>query len=125
MFKLDLLINFSAKESRPPYDYKCDFKFKSYTFNAGVATQGDLNLAIFKNKAGCASPDPRNPDCAENTLGQRLEGYLKIAINRFRADPYQNRLTKVSEIRKMMRENESRLDSPWNDLLKCKKTPQI
>ena len=64
-------------------------------------------------------------DGKENTVGQRLEGYLKIAINRFRADPYQNRLTKVSEIRKMMRENESRLDSPWNDLLKCKKTPQI
>ena len=64
-------------------------------------------------------------DGKENTVGQRLEGYLKIAINRFRADPYQNRLTRVSEIRKMMRENESRLDSPWNDLLKCKKTPSI
>ena len=63
-------------------------------------------------------------DGMENTVGQRLEGYLKIAINRFRADPYQNRLTKVKEIREMMRENESRLDSPWNDLLKCKKDPQ-
>ena len=64
-------------------------------------------------------------DGQENTVGERLEGYIKIAINRFRADPYQNRLTKVSEIRKMMRENESRLDSPWNDLLKCKKDPQV
>ena len=64
-------------------------------------------------------------DGQENTVGERLEGYIKIAINRFRADPYQNRLTKVSEIQKMMKENESRLDSPWNDLLKCKKDPQV
>lgn len=64
-------------------------------------------------------------DGQENTVGERLEGYIKIAINRFRADPYQNRLTKVSEIQKMMKENESRLDSPWNDLLKCKKDSQV
>ena len=44
-----MLIRLSAKESRPPYDYKCDFKFKSYTFNAGVATLGDLNLSIFNH----------------------------------------------------------------------------
>ena len=117
LFGLTLVLYLSARESRPPKNYKCDFKFNSYTFNAGRATQrnygGDFNLNIFKE------------DGKENTVGQRLEGYLKIAINRFRADPYQNRLTKVSEIQKMMRENESRLDSPWNDLLKCKKTPQM
>ena len=94
-------------------EYKCDFKFNSYTFNAGYAFEaGDFQLTIFKE------------DGQENTVGQRLEGYLKIAVNRFRADPYQNRVTKVSEIQKMMKENESRLDSPWNDLLKCKKDPQ-
>ena len=78
-----------------------------------------------QNKAGCATQDFRNPDCAQNTLGERLEGYLKIAINRFRANPTVNRLTRVSEIQRLMKENESRLDSPWNDLLKCKKDPQI
>jgi len=119
--------SYQAKESRPPYDYKCDYKFKSYTFNAGVATLGDLNLSIFNHtsNAGCATQDFRNPDCAQNTLGERLEGYLKIAINRFRANPRDNRLTRVSVIQRLMKENESRLDSPWNDLLKCKKDPQI
>ena len=78
------------------------------------------------NKASCYQEHGyNNPDCAQNTLGERLEGYLKIAINNWRKNPEDNRLTKVSEIRKMMRENDDRLDSPWNDLLKCKKTPQI
>ena len=80
---------------------------------------------IINIQASCASQDYRNPDCAQNTLGERLEGYLKIAINRWRADQENNRLTKVSEIRKLMKENEDRMDSPWNDLLKCKKTPQV
>ena len=132
-----------ARESRPPYDHRCDFKFKSYTFNAGVATLGDLNLSIFnhtnkvyfqcmsmiklfiKIQASCASQDYRNQNCALNTFGERLKGYLKIAINRWRSNPEENRLTKVSEIRKMMVKNEDRMDSPWNDLLRCKKTPQV
>ena len=49
LFFDDMLTNLSARESRPPNDYKCDFKFKSYTFNAGVATLGDLNLSIFNH----------------------------------------------------------------------------
>ena len=61
---------------------------------------------------------------ATNTLGERLEGYLKIAINRFRANE-NNRLTTVEEINKLMKQNEDRPKSPWNNLLKCKKTPQI
>ena len=80
---------------------------------------------IIKLQASCASQDYRNQNCALNTFGERLKGYLKIAINRWRSNPEENRLTKVSEIRKMMVKNEDRMDSPWNDLLKCKKTPQV
>ena len=104
---------FSAKESREPFNYRCDFKFKSYTFNAGRTFPGGFNLRIFTENG------------AENTVGERLEGYLKIAINRWRADQENNRITKVSEIRKLMKENEDRSDTPWNKLLKCKKTPQV
>ena len=86
---------------------------------------GQFKRILKQIKAGCATQDFRNPDCAQNTLGERLEGYLKIAINRFRANSTANRLTRVSEIQKLMKENEFRLDSPWNDLLKCKKDPQI
>ena len=96
-----------------PKNFKCDFKFNSYTFNAGRTIPNGFNLRIFTENG------------AENTVGERLEGYLKIAINRWRADQENNRITPVSEIRKLMKENEDRSDTPWNKLLKCKKTPQM
>ena len=127
--------SYQARDTRSN-DYVCDFKFKSFTFNAGETINSDINpgFQVFT--------DSGTEDGKKNLVHDKLQNFIRLAgeflinciyINfntksstftvnywrenvknpRYKQNDYRERLLRVSKI------NEWGKEHKWDNLMKC------